>query len=174
MRQIISGKSTKTKFKKDKKLDKVRNKQFTKEILNKQKSRILKRDALQVKINRRLQQVASKLEKEKIIEEKKSMKAINSQISKEKKDMLEAFTKFWDDQVKMTKDQINEEKQSRRLIELSENESLSKWKQELNSKQKKKLDKYLNILEQQDVKYEVENLDIDKMEDQLIKMYKRI
>jgi hypothetical protein len=175
MKKIISSTSTKIKPKnKEKKLEKVRGKQFNQEILNKQKSRILKRDAMQVKINRRLQELASKLEKEKIIEEKKQMKEFNSHLTREKKAMLEAFTKFWDDQIKMTKDRIEEEKMARKLIELTENKALSEWKKELNSKQKQKLEKYLNVLHQQDERYEVENLNLEKMEEQLIMMYKRI
>ena len=174
MKKIIASTSKIKPKNKHKKLEKVRGKQFNQEILNKQKSRILKRDAMQVKINRRLQELASKLEKEKIIEEKKQMKEFNSQISREKKDMLDAFTKFWDDQIKMTKERVEEEKQARRLIELTENKALSEWKKELNTKQKRRLEKYLDVLNQQDERYEVENLNLEKMEEQLIKMYKRI
>lgn len=174
MKQIISSTSKIKPKNKQKKLEKVRGKQFNQEILNKQKSRILKRDAMQVKINRRLQELASKLEKEKIIEEKKQMKEFSSHIAREKKDMLEAFTKFWDDQIKMTKERIEEEKMARKLIEMTENKALSEWKKELNTKQKQKLEKLINMLNQQDERYEVENLNLEKMEEQLIKMYKRI
>ena len=135
---------------------------------------MLKRDAKQVLINRRLQELASKLEKEKIIEEKKMIKDFNSKLAKDKQIMLESFQQFWSDQIKMTKDKVSEEKEKRRLTELAEIEALSEWKKEINSKQKQKLEKLLNILEQQDQRYEVENLDLEKMEENLIKLYKRV
>jgi hypothetical protein len=173
MKQLISGKTAVKTKKKERRLEKVKGKRFNQEILNKQKSRMLKRDAMQVKINRRLQELACKLEKEKIIEEKRQLKAFNSKIENDKKKMIEAFTKFWDDQIKMTKERVSEEKLKRRLIELAENKALSDWKQEINNQQKRKLEKLLNILDQQDTRYEVENLDLEKMEQQLINMYKR-
>lgn len=135
---------------------------------------MLKRDAKQVLINRRLQELASKLEKEKIIEEKKMIKDFNSKLAKDKQIMLESFQQFWSDQIKMTKEKVSEEKEKRRLTELAEIEALSEWKKEINSKQKQKLEKLLNILEQQDQRYEVENLDLEKMEENLIKLYKRV
>ena len=135
---------------------------------------MLKRDAKQVLINRRLQELASKLEKDKIIEEKKMIKDFNSKLAKDKQIMLESFQQFWSDQIKMTKEKVSEEKEKRRLTELTEIEALSEWKKEINSKQKQKLEKLLNILEQQDQRYEVENLDLEKMEENLIKLYKRV
>ena len=126
---------------------------------------MLKRDAKQVLINRRLQELASKLEKDKIIEEKKMIKDFNSKLAKDKQIMLESFQQFWSDQIKMTKEKVSEEKEKRRLTELTEIEALSEWKKEINSKQKQKLEKLLNILEQQDQRYEVENLDLEKMEE---------
>lgn len=146
---------------------------FHQEIMNKQKSRVLKRDAIQTKINRRLQDLANRLEKEKIITEKRQLKEISKKIAMDKKDMMERFTKYWDDQMECVKEQIENEKQAKRMIEVSENQALSDWKKEVNNKQKKKLDKLLNIFEQQDTKYEVENLNLEKMEEQLIQMYKR-
>lgn len=166
--------SKKKKAKKEKRIEKVKCDRFSQEIYNKQKSRMLKRDAKQVIINRRLQELASKLEKEKIIEEKKMIKDFNSKLAKDKKIMLESFQQFWSDQIKMTKEKVSEEKDKRRLAELAEIEALSEWKKEINTKQKQKLEKLLNILEQQDQKYEVENLDLEKMEEKLIKLYKRI
>ena len=65
-----ASKGNGSKIRKEIVLEKLKHKQFNQEIYNKQKSRILKRDAIQTKINRRLERLASKLEKEKIIEEK--------------------------------------------------------------------------------------------------------
>jgi hypothetical protein len=159
------------------KKEKVRQKVYAKKVQStieaKAKSRMLRRDAMQVKINKRLQELASKLEREKLIEEKKTVKDFNYRIDKDKKNMIESFSKFWDDQIKLTKERIEEEKLNRKLVETAEKESLSQWKKQINTNRQKKLDKYFNILEQQDVRYEVENLDLDKMEEQLIKMYKK-
>ena len=165
--------SHKKKGKREKRIEKVKWDRFSQEIYNKQKSRMLKRDAKQVLINRRLQELASKLEKEKIIEEKKIVKDYFSKIANDKKIMLESFQQFWSDQIKMTKEKVIEEKERRRQVELAEIEALSEWKKEINTKQKHKLEKLLNILEQQDEKYEVENLDLEKMEEKLIKLYKK-
>lgn len=169
-------KTTKAKGLVDKK-DKVRQKMFAKQIQSnieaKSKSRMLRRDAMQTKINKRLRELASKLEKEKLIEEKKMIKEFNKRIEKDKRDMIESFSKFWDDQIKMTKESIQEEKLNRKMIELAEKQALSQWRKQLNIDRKKKIDKYFNILEQQDARYEVENLDLSKMEEQLIRMYQK-
>lgn len=163
----------KTHTKRDKRLEKIKSKKFTQEIANKQKSRIMKRDAMQTKINRKLQDLAAKLEKEKIIAEKRQLKEFNSKLAEDKKNMIDAFTKYFDDQISLTKEQIEEQKQNKKLMQQAEIRSLTDWKKELSTKQKQKLDKYLNLLEQEDVRYEVENLDYDKMEEKLIKMYKK-
>jgi hypothetical protein len=159
--------------KRDKRLEKLKVKRFTQEVQNKQKARILKRDAIQTKINRRLQDLAAKLEKEKIIAEKKQLKEFNYKLAEDKRNMIDAFTKYFDDQITATKEQIEEQKQNQKVIKQAEIRSLTDWKKEVNTKQKAKLDKYLNLLEQEDERYEVENLDLGKMEDKLIKMYKK-
>ena len=64
--------------------------------------------------NKRLHELASKLEREKLIEEKRTVKEINTRIEKDKRDMIESFSKFWDDQIKMTKERIEVEKQNRK------------------------------------------------------------
>jgi hypothetical protein len=158
--------------KREKRVEKIKNKNFNQEIKNKQKSRILKRDAVQTKINRRLQNLASKLEKEKIIEEKRQLKDFNVKLAEDKRNMTDAFTKFFDDQISVTKEQIEVEKQNRLLIEQAETKQLYQWKKEVNRKQKHKLDKYLSLLEQEDERYEVENMDLSRMEEKLIKLYK--
>jgi hypothetical protein len=86
--------------------------------------------------------------------------------------MIDAFTKFFDDQISVTKEQIEEEKQNKLLIEQAETKQLYQWKKEVNRKQKHKLDKYLSLLEQEDERYEVENMDLSRMEEKLIKLYK--
>ena len=170
----ISSKKKITKLnKKEKVRRKVEAKKVQTMIESKAKSRMLKRDAMQVRINKRLKELASKLEREKIIEEKKIIKEFNFRIEKDKKDMIESFSKFWDDQIKMTKERITEEKINRHIVETAEKKALSEWKKEVETKRKNKLDKYINLLEQQDVRYEVENLDLDRMEQQLIQMYKK-
>lgn len=157
----------------EKRLEKIKNKNFNQEIVNKQKSKILKRDAKQTQINRRLQNLASKLEKEKIIEEKRQLKDFNVKLAEDKRNMIDAFTKFFDDQISVTKEQIEVEKQNKIIIQQAEAKQLSQWKKETDKKQKQKLNKYLSLLEQEDERYEVENLDVSKMEAQLIKLYKR-
>lgn len=133
----------------------------------------MKRDALQTKINKRLQNLAGKLEKEKIIEEKKQLKDFNEKLAEDKRVMVESFTKYFDDQITLTRERIEEEKRNKRIMEQAENKTMAQWKQDVNRKQKRKLDKLLNRLDQEDVRYEVENLDLEKMEEKLIKMYKK-
>ena len=151
----------------------MKSQKFTEEVINRQKSRMMKRDALQTKINKRLQNLAGKLEKEKIIEEKKQLKDFNEKLAEDKRVMVEAFTKYFDDQITLTRERIEEEKRNKRIMEQAENKTMAQWKQDVNRKQKRKLDKLLNRLDQEDVRYEVENLDLEKMEEKLIKMYKK-
>ena len=154
-------------------MEKVKSQKFTEEVLNRQRSRMMKRDALQTKINKRLQNLAGKLEKEKIIEEKKQLKDFNEKLAEDKRVMVESFTKYFDDQITLTRERIEEEKRNKRIMEQAENKTMAQWKQDVNRKQKRKLDKLLNRLDQEDVRYEVENLDLEKMEEKLIKMYKK-
>mmetsp|Transcript_19821 Transcript_19821/g.17517 ORF Transcript_19821/g.17517 Transcript_19821/m.17517 type:complete len:183 (+) Transcript_19821:116-664(+) len=154
-------------------LEKNKINKFNEEVFNKQKSRILKRDTMQTKINRRLQELANKKEKEKILEEKKQLKDFNNRLADDKKMMVDAFTKYFDDQITSTREKITEEKLNKKIVEQAEKKQLSQWKHDVNKKQKKKLNKYMNRLDQEDLRYEVENLDLDKMEDKLIQMYKK-
>lgn len=155
-------------------LKRIKDTQFQESLYNKQKSRLLKRDAMQTKINRKLESLASKLEKEKILEEKNQLKSYNKMLADEKQIMMEAFTKYFDDQITSTKEKIEEEKLAKTLIEKAEIQAASAWKKELKKKQSKKLGRLFNKLDQEDERYEVENLDYDKMEQKLISMYKKI
>lgn len=173
MRDYVTKASRKKHTKKEKKIEKVKCSRFSQEIYNKQKSRMLKHDAMQVKMNRRLQELVLKLEKEKILEEKKALKEFTANMARDKRILIESFQQYWNDQIRMTKDSIEHEKYKRKLIESAENHAMSDWKKEINKQQKAKLEKLLNILDQQDTKYEVENFDLERMEAELIKMYKR-
>ena len=76
LEKINKGQSKINLNKKEKVRRKVETKKVQTTIEAKAKSRMLKRDALQVRINKRLRDLASKLEREKIIEEKKMTQRI--------------------------------------------------------------------------------------------------
>ena len=59
------------------------------------------------------------------------------------------------------------------MVETAEKETLSQWKKQIRTTRKKKLQKYFDLLDQEDVRYEVENMNLEKMEEQLIKLYKK-
>ena len=103
----------------------------------------------------------------------KQLKDFSQRLAEDKKTMVEAFTKFFDDQISCTREKIQEEKFNKKLVEQAERNQISQWKQDLNKKQKSKLEKYKNRLDQEDMRYEVENLDLEKMEEKLISMYKK-
>lgn len=95
-------------------------------------------------------------------------------LAEEKRIMVEAFTKYFDDQISVTKEQIDQQKKEKEMIEKAERQSASLWKKDIRNKESKKMNQLLSRLDQEDERYLVENLDYDKMEQKLISMYKRI
>eukprot|EP00343_Euplotes_focardii_P004478 CAMPEP_0205811264 /NCGR_PEP_ID=MMETSP0205-20121125/15438_1 /ASSEMBLY_ACC=CAM_ASM_000278 /TAXON_ID=36767 /ORGANISM="Euplotes focardii, Strain TN1" /LENGTH=87 /DNA_ID=CAMNT_0053090209 /DNA_START=213 /DNA_END=473 /DNA_ORIENTATION=+ len=87
---------------------------------------------MQTKINRRLQELANKKEKEKILEEKKQLKDFNNRLADDKKMMVDAFTKYFDDQITSTREKITEEKLNKKIVEQAEKKQLSQWKHDVN------------------------------------------
>ena len=83
---------------------------FNKELVNKQISKAKKRDALQVKQCNRIFQLASRLEREKIIDEQKQAKQKKITARKNKKKKLEQLEQNFKNEVDLVKEMIEKEK----------------------------------------------------------------
>ena len=132
------------------KLKQIREKKFEVELINQQKSLMYKRNAQQVRLCQKVYRLASNLEKNKLLEEKKSF--VDNQVMKksQKKQMVDCIENFYRDKINMLRERIETEKFERKIAQNAQVEALSRMKRELDLGKKKEIQKYLALLKQED------------------------
>ena len=76
-----------------------------------------KRNAQQVRLCQKVYKLASELEKNKLLEEKKDYKETQQQKTKQKKQMLDGIESFYKDKISMLKDRIDKERFDRKIAQ---------------------------------------------------------
>ena len=132
------------------KLKQIREKKFEEDLINQQKSLMYKRNAQQVRLCQKVYRLASNLEKNKLLEEKKSF--VDNQVMKksQKKQMVDCIENFYRDKINMLRERIETEKFERKIAQNAQVEALSRMKRELDLGKKKEIQKYLALLKQED------------------------
>jgi len=97
------------------KLKSIRQKRFEDELINQQKSLMYKRNAQQVRLCEKVYKLASDLEKNKLLEEKREYME-NQQVKRtQKRQMVDSIETFYKDKITMLKERIETERFERRI-----------------------------------------------------------
>ena len=155
------------------KLKTIREKKFEEELINQQKSLMYKRNAQQVRLCQKVYRLASDLEKNKLLEEKKTFLENQSLKKTQKKLMVDGIENFYKDKINMLRERISTEKFERKIAQNAQVEALSRMKRELDLSKKKEIQKYLVLLKQEDQKYDFQSSNLNKLESEIIRLYKK-
>jgi hypothetical protein len=134
---------------------------------------MLKRNAQQVRLCQKVYKLASELEKQKVIEEKKSLVEDKKGKNKMKKQILDSFENYYRDRINLLKEKMNDERQKQNIMEQANSKELAKMKMDLKKAKRSEIDQYCNLLEQEDARYDFESTNLEKLEDEIVKIYKR-
>ena len=90
--------------------------------------------------------LASNLEKNKLLEEKKTFLENQTLKKTQKKQMVDCIENFYRDKINMLRERIENEKFERKIATNAQVEALSRMKRELDLSKKKEIQKYLQLL----------------------------
>ena len=105
-----------------------------------------KRNAQQVRLCQKVYRLASDLEKNKLLEEKKAFLANENLKKTQKRLMVDGIENFYRDKINMLRERIETEKFERRIAQNAQMEALLRMKRELDLSKKKEIQKYLSLL----------------------------
>ena len=157
----------------DSKTQAIRERKFQEELLQHQKSLNYKRNAQQVKLCQKVYKLASELEKNKLLSEKKEYKETQEKKRVQNRLMVDSIETYYKNQIQLLKERIENERFERRVAQQAQQHALTRMKKELNDQKKREVDRYLQLLRQEDDRYEFESSNIGKIETEIVKMYKK-
>lgn len=155
------------------KLKQIREKKFEEELINQQKSLMYKRNAQQVRLCQKVYKLASDLEKNKLLEEKRDYIEQQGVKKQQKQLMVDGIETFYKDKILMLKERIETEKFERKIAQAAQLDALTRMRKELNTSKKREIEKYLALLKQEDQKYDFQSSNLNKLEGEIIKLYKK-
>ena len=104
------------------KLAQLRERKFEEELLNQQKSLMYKRNAQQVRLCQKVYKLASDLEKNKLLEEKREFRETQEKKKQQKKSMVDNIEAFYRDKIGMLKERIETERFERKIAQQAQQE----------------------------------------------------
>ncbi|TNV71269.1 hypothetical protein FGO68_gene536 [Halteria grandinella] len=151
----------------------IRERKFQEELMQHQKSLNYKRNAQQVKLCQKVYKLASELEKNKLLQEKREYKETQQKKRLQNKLMVDAIENYYKNQIQLLKERIENERSERRVAQMAQQQALTRMKRELNEQKKREVDRYLQLLRQEDDRYEFESSNVGRIENEIVKMYKK-
>lgn len=97
----------------------IRERKFQEELLQHQKSLNYKRNAQQVKLCQKVYKLASELEKNKLLQEKKEYKETQQKKRMQNKLMVDAIENYYRNQIQLLKERIENERNERRVAQMA-------------------------------------------------------
>uniref|UniRef100_A0A7S3MYC9 Uncharacterized protein n=1 Tax=Strombidium inclinatum TaxID=197538 RepID=A0A7S3MYC9_9SPIT len=134
---------------------------------------MIKRDSQQKRLQKKVDKLALDFEKNKRLEEKKVYKEHEAKKKTEKQMLINKIETFYKDKINMLKDRITQEKMERNLAEEAQKKAVSQRKKELDDMRRREVQRYIQILQQQDDKFDVNNLNLGKYENEVLRFYKK-
>jgi len=98
-----------------------------------------KRNAQQVRLCQKVYRLASDLEKNKLLEEKKAFTANQNLKKTQKKQMVDGIENFYKDKINMLRERIETEKFERKIAQNAQVDALSRMKRELDLSKRKEI-----------------------------------
>ena len=87
--------------------------------------------------------------------------------------MVDGIEQFYKDKINMLKERIETEKFERKIAQNAQKDALTRMKKEMDLSKKKEIEKYLVLLKQEDQKYDFQSSNLNKIENEIIKIYKK-
>lgn len=87
--------------------------------------------------------------------------------------MVDTIENYYKDKISMLKDRIDSEKFERELAQQAQKKALSQMKKELDGQKRRELERYVQLLQQEDDKYDVQNMDLGRLEGEIVKLYRK-
>ena len=87
--------------------------------------------------------------------------------------MVDTIENYYKDKISMLKDRIDSEKFERELAQQAQKKALSQMKKELDGQKRRELERYVQLLQQEDDKYDVQNMDLGRLESEIVKLYRK-
>ena len=134
---------------------------------------MFKRNAQQVRLCKKVYKLASDLEKNKLLDEKKQYKESEAKKHTQKKAMVATIENYYKDKISMLKDRIDKEKFERHIAQEAQKKALSQMKRELDDQKRREVQRYIQLLQQEDDKYDMQNMDLGRLEGEIVKLYKK-
>ena len=156
----------------DEKIKAIKQKKFEDELMNQQRSQMFKRNAQQVRMCKNVYKLASDLEKNKLLEEKKMYKESENQKQGQKKAMVQTIENYYQDKINMLKERIQREEFERQIAQDAQKKALSQMKKELDDQKRKEVQRYIELLQQEDDKYDLQNMNLGRLQGEIVKLYK--
>ena len=157
----------------DDKIKAIKQKKFEDELMNQQRSQMFKRNAQQVRMCKNVYKLASDLEKNKLLDEKKMYKESENQKQGQKKAMVQTIENYYQDKIVMLKERIQREKFERQIAQDAQKKALSQMKKELDDQKRKEVQRYIELLQQEDDKYDLQNMNLGRLQGEIVKLYKK-
>lgn len=144
----------------EQKIQTIKERKFQEELVNHQKSLNFKRNALQVRLCQKVYKLASELEKNKLLAEKKEYKESLQKKKQQQTQMVDALENFYKNMIGMLKEKIENERLERRIAQQAQTQAMARMKRELNYQKKQEVERYLQLLQQEDQKYDFESTNL--------------
>lgn len=114
-----------------------------------------KRNAQQVRLCQKVYRLASELEKQKLLEEKREFKENQASKNTQKRLVVDGIENFYKDKITMLRDRIENERFERKIAHQAQLEALNRMRREVTKQKKTELEKYLLLLKEEDQKYDL-------------------
>ena len=150
----------------------MKQKKFEEGMISQQRSQIIKRNAQQARLAKKVFKLASELEKDKLLEEKKQHKEQELQKVSQRRAMVQTIENYYKDKIDMLKDRIDQEKFERQVAQEAQKKAFSQMKKELGDQKRKEVERYIQLLQQEDDKFDLSNLNASRLENEVVRLYK--
>lgn len=77
---------------------------------------------------------------------------------------METIENYYKDKIDMLKDRIGREKRDRAIAQEAQKNALHQMKRELDDQKRKEVNRYIQLLQQEDDKYDLQNMDLGRFE----------
>jgi len=171
--KLRSLKKQKNYTKRDRKMLEIRAHRFEEELHRQEMAKNVRRNEKQLQVCKRIIEMATDLEKHRIIEDRNRFLEERKKNNQSKRIALQRIENLYRDKVEMLKEKKQEARLTRKLISQAQREALSRMERETKLVRKREMEDIKNRLRQEEERFEVTNLNVEKIEQELIRIYKR-
>ncbi len=113
------------------------------------------------------------MEKSKLLQEKREFKEAQERKRAQNRLMVDSIETYYKNQIQLLRERIETERSERRLAQQAQAQALTRMKRELNDQKRQEVERYLQLLRQEDDRYEFESSNVGRIENEIVKMYKK-